>query len=666
MKKSALDHAKNAIVHLANKVAELEIWTKLDEWFDYLTRLDVPLDPNEPDITLLEDRTYYSANPLYLLVADGSMDTAPNDQMTIDWESIDLSAFTLPASTPSISDSPTYPSEAAETVDQGVALEPNAVGQEPLRRETISEPFRDFWYDDFETPIQAHDDVAVLEERLERIRSCLDKALEYHCEFRMTNWVLPDSVQDIADDEAARELFSREYIAAENANESISASTLYLEVSDSPLVLEFEFCSESDWESIATSSADAVCIVWNEADDSDHRIGSHFPHYSSYDSVRMIVRGCEGIAPQGRAWAASIQVPQMDAEFVAWGMANADGKMMILGCAQVLPPLHTSEGEEPAEAFFAERFTALPNPSQTASPSGIGFQPVIPSDIGFQPVIPSVIGLQPVNEIVFIQSGIYDSDALIADLEANALATGRNVSIRALNGTENSFDQISDVLAQYNDLDAIHFVSHGTDGMLQLGGSWLTAGNIDQHLTELTSWGMSLSESGDILIYGCDVAAGPEGQAFIDRVAELTRADVAASIDKTGDLSRGGDWSLEYVASANPSPPTPLPLSGARGDNSSSLLLPSPPWGRGAAGEGVLREGVIESSNPFSISMQSSYGGLLATYTVTNTNDSGTGSLRQAILDANANAGADIITFNITGSGTQVINVATVLPTITD
>src|SRR5688572_23214049 len=36
-----------------------------------------------------------------------------------------------------------------------------------------------------------------------------------------------------------------------------------------------------------------------------------------------------------------------------------------------------------------------------------------------------------------------------------------------------------------------------------------------------------------------------------------------------------------------------------------------------------------------------------ATFTVTNTNDSGAGSLRQAILDANANPGQDMISFNI-------------------
>lgn len=55
---------------------------------------------------------------------------------------------------------------------------------------------------------------------------------------------------------------------------------------------------------------------------------------------------------------------------------------------------------------------------------------------------------------------------------------------------------------------------------------------------------------------------------------------------------------------------------------------------------------------------------IAATFTVTNTNDSGLGSLRQAILDANATPGADVIVFNITGSGPFVITPATGLPSI--
>ena len=58
-------------------------------------------------------------------------------------------------------------------------------------------------------------------------------------------------------------------------------------------------------------------------------------------------------------------------------------------------------------------------------------------------------------------------------------------------------------------------------------------------------------------------------------------------------------------------------------------------------------------------------GGVLATFTVTNTADSGAGSLRQAIIDANALAGADTITFNIGGGGAQTINLTAALPTIT-
>ncbi|MBE9032255.1 DUF4347 domain-containing protein, partial [filamentous cyanobacterium LEGE 11480] len=53
---------------------------------------------------------------------------------------------------------------------------------------------------------------------------------------------------------------------------------------------------------------------------------------------------------------------------------------------------------------------------------------------------------------------------------------------------------------------------------------------------------------------------------------------------------------------------------------------------------------------------------------VTQLNDQGEGSLRQAILNANASPGADIITFNLNGTGqdVRVINLTTALPAITD
>lgn len=55
-----------------------------------------------------------------------------------------------------------------------------------------------------------------------------------------------------------------------------------------------------------------------------------------------------------------------------------------------------------------------------------------------------------------------------------------------------------------------------------------------------------------------------------------------------------------------------------------------------------------------------------ATYSVTNTSDSGAGTLRQAITAANASPGADLITFSIAGTGVKTFTVSNVLPQISD
>src|SRR4051794_20480296 len=56
-----------------------------------------------------------------------------------------------------------------------------------------------------------------------------------------------------------------------------------------------------------------------------------------------------------------------------------------------------------------------------------------------------------------------------------------------------------------------------------------------------------------------------------------------------------------------------------------------------------------------------------SSYTVTNTNDAGAGSLRQAILDANANPGGDFIQFDpATFGAPRTITLLSALPTISD
>ena len=77
---------------------------------------------------------------------------------------------------------------------------------------------------------------------------------------------------------------------------------------------------------------------------------------------------------------------------------------------------------------------------------------------------------------------------------------------------------------------------------------------------------------------------------------------------------------------------------------------------------GGTANGGVDTSAPqtFTISVTDAP----TTFVVTNTNDSGAGSLREAITNANANASADTITFNIPGVGVRTIAPATPLPSI--
>ncbi|MEO5953196.1 MAG: hypothetical protein ABIQ44_12090, partial [Chloroflexia bacterium] len=57
---------------------------------------------------------------------------------------------------------------------------------------------------------------------------------------------------------------------------------------------------------------------------------------------------------------------------------------------------------------------------------------------------------------------------------------------------------------------------------------------------------------------------------------------------------------------------------------------------------------------------------VMLTYTVTNINDSGVNSLRQAIINANGSGGLDTISFNIPGGGLHTITLLSPLPPIVD
>lgn len=73
-----------------------------------------------------------------------------------------------------------------------------------------------------------------------------------------------------------------------------------------------------------------------------------------------------------------------------------------------------------------------------------------------------------------------------------------------------------------------------------------------------------------------------------------------------------------------------------------------------------------QTFNNLSSSQTANFTANRQSFVVTTANDHGTGSLREAIDNANATSGADTITFNIPGSGVKVIGLLAPLPAITE
>ena len=142
--------------------------------------------------------------------------------------------------------------------------------------------------------------------------------------------------------------------------------------------------------------------------------------------------------------------------------------------------------------------------------------------------------------VVFIDPNVTDWQNLVNGVEPGSL-------VFIIDQTRDGIRQITDKLAALTDIDSVQIISHGGEGSLSLASTQLNSANLNSYSSQLQQWGQSLTTTGDILLYGCDVAGGVIGKAFVQQISQLTGADVAASDDWTGSAALGGDWLLEYA-----------------------------------------------------------------------------------------------------------------------
>ena len=238
------------------------------------------------------------------------------------------------------------------------------------------------------------------------------------------------------------------------------------------------------------------------------------------------------------------------------------------------------------------------------------------------------------HSIVLIDMAVEDYSGLV-----NGVLD--NTRVFLLDSTQNGVEQITEILGSCagSNLTNIHIVCHGAPGCLQLGNTHLGLDTLDEYSQQLQQWQKIFLASAksdnpwNLLIYGCKVAFGDAGAEFVEKLHQLTGANIAASRQRIGNAALDGNWELE-VCTAD-----------------------------------------MEVNLAFAETTREAYAGVLATFTVNNTGDTDDGNanngittLREAIKLANATPGDDTITFGgvFTDSTPDVITLTSGQLTITN
>ena len=211
--------------------------------------------------------------------------------------------------------------------------------------------------------------------------------------------------------------------------------------------------------------------------------------------------------------------------------------------------------------------------------------------------------------------------SLVATIPVDELKGSLVVSI---DGNFDVVSQITTALKGLANVPVLRIISHGNDGVLWFGNQAFDSTVLTASAMQVASWGSSLTADADILLYGCSIASTDAGKAFVEQFASITQADIAASTNLTG---KAGDEVLEFQVGQVSN----TLIASAIDYNSANLTLPV--------------EHII---------------------IVTTTADSGPGSLRQAITDANLTSANDEIIFasSLFTNGASTITLGSALPDI--
>jgi hypothetical protein len=190
-------------------------------------------------------------------------------------------------------------------------------------------------------------------------------------------------------------------------------------------------------------------------------------------------------------------------------------------------------------------------------------------------------------------------DVHVADYQKLIDQLGDQYRFLVLTSESDPLGQLADFVSANPGFDAIHLISHGASGQIQLGSQTISGANVGSYAEPLIRIGEGVRASGDFLLYGCDVAQGDGGQQLITDITRFTRLDVAASTNKTGG---SGDWVLEATTGS-----IQLALPELSYDGSLVVSAPTVAWTRliGSTGDEYCKNLAMDKDGSIYISVWS-------------------------------------------------------------
>lgn len=120
-----------------------------------------------------------------------------------------------------------------------------------------------------------------------------------------------------------------------------------------------------------------------------------------------------------------------------------------------------------------------------------------------------------------------------------------NTVIETIPNNINGVSLLNEIIQKYSNIDSLHIISHGTPGKINLGNSILGSEELNNY-SFFSDIKNNFVSNGEILLYGCNVAAYQEGNEFINKLAEKTGLIITASTNVVGHHNLRGSWKLDF------------------------------------------------------------------------------------------------------------------------